>query len=151
MPWGSRARVRDFVTSRKRETLGQRIRGLRESRRMSLGDLATASGVSKGYLSLIERGLKGDPGSKRLQMIAQALGVTTSEILGEQKNDGHRLADLPPGLSAFVESRIARSAPLTEEEIDLLRRVSARTRVPIPIDDWAYLYETIRRICRIGQ
>jgi len=55
--------------------LGERIRGLRKRRRMTLGALAAASDLSVGYISQIERNLA-SPSVPALVRLAQSLGVT---------------------------------------------------------------------------
>ena len=55
--------------------LGTEIRGLRKARKLTLSDLAASSGLSVGYLSMVER-QKAMPSIKALMSIAQALGVT---------------------------------------------------------------------------
>ena len=55
--------------------LGTEIRGLRKARNMTLIQLAAASGLSIGYLSMVER-QKAMPSIKALVSIAQSLNVT---------------------------------------------------------------------------
>ena len=58
-------------------TLGQRIRELREGKGMSLRELATKADVSAPFLSDLEHGRRG---TEKLDKIAKALGVATSEL-----------------------------------------------------------------------
>jgi transcriptional regulator with XRE-family HTH domain len=57
--------------------LGSEIRGLRKARAITLTELATASGLSIGYLSLLERD-RATPSIKALHAVSRALGVTIS-------------------------------------------------------------------------
>ena len=57
--------------------VGAEVRALRKARNMTLSRLAAASGLSVGYLSMVERE-KAMPSIKALMSIAQALGVTIS-------------------------------------------------------------------------
>ncbi len=57
--------------------VGAEIRGLRKARNLTLSHLAAASGLSVGYLSMVERE-KAMPSIKALISIAHALGVTIS-------------------------------------------------------------------------
>jgi transcriptional regulator with XRE-family HTH domain len=57
--------------------VGGDVRGLRKAREMTLADLARASGLSVGYLSLVERDLA-TPSIKALHAVSRALGVTVS-------------------------------------------------------------------------
>jgi len=55
--------------------VGAEIRGLRKARNLTLSQLAAASGLSVGYLSMVER-QQAMPSIKSLLSIAHALGVT---------------------------------------------------------------------------
>lgn len=55
--------------------IGREIRGLRNARGVKLTQLAATSGLSIGYLSMLERDLA-TPSIKALQAVAHALGVT---------------------------------------------------------------------------
>jgi transcriptional regulator with XRE-family HTH domain len=55
--------------------VGAEIRGLRQARNLTLSQLAEASGLSVGYLSMVERE-QAMPSIKSLLSIAHALGVT---------------------------------------------------------------------------
>jgi transcriptional regulator with XRE-family HTH domain len=57
--------------------IGSDIRGLRKARGLTLTDLAEASGLSIGYLSLLERN-RATPSIKALHAVSRALGVTIS-------------------------------------------------------------------------
>lgn len=57
------------------EILGERIRGLRKRRGLTLAALAQAAGLSTGYISQLERNLA-SPSIPALVNIAKALGVT---------------------------------------------------------------------------
>lgn len=67
-------------------TLGERINYLRTNRNLSLRELGAAiGGVSKGYLSEIERG-NSEPGIEIVTKIAQAFDMTPNELLGWPDN-----------------------------------------------------------------
>jgi transcriptional regulator with XRE-family HTH domain len=57
--------------------IGRDIRGLRKARAITLTELAAASGLSIGYLSLLERD-RATPSIKALHAVSRALGVTIS-------------------------------------------------------------------------
>ncbi|MCF8031927.1 MAG: XRE family transcriptional regulator [Desulfarculaceae bacterium] len=71
--------------------IGKNIRRLRKAAGYSLEVLAKEIGMSKGYLSKLENSPKSPPLST-LIVIAEALGATLSEILGE--NQEQRSASL---------------------------------------------------------
>lgn len=62
--------------------IGKRIKSLRNEKRVTLEDLAAQVGFTKGYLSKVEKSEKAPPVST-LGIIARALGVNISTLLGE--------------------------------------------------------------------
>lgn len=64
--------------------IGKRIKYHRTKRRLTLQDLADATGFSKGYLSKLEKSEKAPPVST-LSTIAKVLGITTAVLLGEPR------------------------------------------------------------------
>ena len=61
-------------------TIGKRIHELREAQGLSEARLSIMAGISRPYLSRIERGL-GNPTVTVLGNIAAALGMTLSELV----------------------------------------------------------------------
>jgi transcriptional regulator with XRE-family HTH domain len=61
--------------------VGNRLRQLREARKVSMRTLATMSGLSANALSMIERG-KTSPSVSTLYRIADALGVPVTDFFG---------------------------------------------------------------------
>jgi transcriptional regulator with XRE-family HTH domain len=59
------------------QKIGREIRGLRKARGLTLTELAEKSGLSIGYLSLLERD-RATPSINALHAISRALGVTIS-------------------------------------------------------------------------
>ncbi len=66
---------------------GQRVRELRQVRRLSQEELAFKAGVHRTYLGGIERGER-NPSLKNIAAIAEALGVAVSElfVFGDRKS-----------------------------------------------------------------
>jgi transcriptional regulator with XRE-family HTH domain len=65
----------DEETAIEDSVLGERIRGLRKRRKLTLSQLAESAGLSTGYISQIERNLA-YPSIPALVKIARSLGVT---------------------------------------------------------------------------
>ena len=63
-----------------REAVGEVLRGQRIMRHLSLGDLAKRSGISRSYISEVERGLK-DPSSEIVQDLCDCLDMSVEELL----------------------------------------------------------------------
>ena len=68
------------------EFVTQNIKGLRKQKRITLQKLADLTGLTKGYLSKIERSKKAPPYST-LSKIAHALRVDTAFLLGTNFNE----------------------------------------------------------------
>lgn len=68
-------------------TFGSEVRQLRKARRMTLVELARASGVSVSHLSAIERG-RVSPSLKKVSRIAAALGVPQSWFFASRSGAG---------------------------------------------------------------
>ena len=66
------------------QTVGREIKRLRKLREWTLEQLASASGVSAGLLSQVERG-QGNPSFNTLVQVAHALGIPVARLVaGEQ-------------------------------------------------------------------
>jgi len=63
--------------------IGKRIKAFRTQKRITLEELAKQAGFTKGYLSKVEKSKKSPPVST-LGIIARALGVSISALLGEE-------------------------------------------------------------------
>src|SRR6266516_153988 len=61
--------------------LGERIASLRHANGWSQRRLAEAAGVSHGYIALLELGRLPSPGKFRLDAVARALNLRTSDAL----------------------------------------------------------------------
>jgi transcriptional regulator with XRE-family HTH domain len=66
-------------------SVGARLRLLRTIHGLSLDELAQRTGLTKSYLSKVERGLS-EPSLGSLLKLCQAYGITTGELLGEVPN-----------------------------------------------------------------
>ncbi|WP_227936957.1 helix-turn-helix domain-containing protein [Alkalihalobacillus deserti] len=60
---------------------GGNIRKIREKKGMTLNELAAQSGVSKSYISYIERGMQKNPSISVLEKISTALGIKFIELI----------------------------------------------------------------------
>jgi transcriptional regulator with XRE-family HTH domain len=127
------------MMARRKEQLGDRIRLFRQQKGLSLTELATASGVSKGYLSSLEN----DPDDKRpsaqtLYAVATALGVAMSDLLGE------RLIIEPNTEVAESLRTFADEEGLPETDVQMLASIQFRGDRPKTPGRWRHIYEAIR-------
>ncbi len=122
--------------------LGDRIRGLREKRGLTQGQLAIASGISKVFLGTVERGEKAAT-VESLEKIAAGLRVEPLELFRFRAKEadeapadalGRRIAALARGASSSQLSKIERLVRLflepekdqTDRRLGPKRRASGR-------------------------
>jgi SOS-response transcriptional repressor LexA len=105
--------------------LGQRIATLRRAHGWSQRRLAESAGVSHGYIALLELGRLPSPGKFRLDAVARALNLRTSDAL---------TGPLPPTALPGTEADVA--APGAGAEVGLTplaaRRQGRQTFTPLP-------------------
>lgn len=129
--------------------IGERIASLRRSRNISLPELAKQSGVSKGYLSQLENGIITNPSVDTISKVAGALNISLAELLEAPAKKAKRVPPkLDKGLEQFIKWSKRRGKAIPEDVIEALSRLKKR-RKPLQKEDWAYLYETIRRVIGI--
>lgn len=81
-----------------------RVRELREERGLTVQELADRAGLSKSYLSEIERGVK-TVNARRLEQLASALRVRPTDLIADKR------------LSADLEEHLALLAQLGPEDL----------------------------------
>ncbi|PBC04655.1 XRE family transcriptional regulator [Mesorhizobium sp. WSM3860] len=102
------------------QVLGMRLKALRLARRLSLRDLAEATGTSASFISQLERGLTG-ASTASLNQMASALGVSVAMLFAESATQSHGVLrrserpSLPPsdGCRKMLLSR----PPLSDMEV----------------------------------
>jgi len=85
IPETTRAAIQE-ETERTFALIGQQIRKMRQRRRMTIQQLADASGISASMLSLIERGLTA-PSLMSLTAIGRNLNITVAEMMSGEIRD----------------------------------------------------------------
>lgn len=121
--------------------VGPNIRRFREEAGISLSELATRANVSKGYLSAIENEDPDNPkrpSGQSLLRIAEALGVTIADILGD-----HTASTEPPTISPSLREFAEREG-LPESDIHMLAQIEFRGEQPKTPDAWSFLYRAIK-------
>jgi hypothetical protein len=79
--------------------------------------------------------------------IANELDTTIADLLGEEVA-AHPLTE---ALSAIEESslkKFAEEEDLPEADIQMLARIAYRGKRPETVEDWRYIYESIKRTLR---
>src|SRR5437879_2797581 len=114
--------------------LGQRIAGLRHAAGWSQRRLAEAAGVSHGYIALLELGRLPSPGKFRLDAVARALNLRTSDALtGPLQPTLADVAATPPDRSPGAPSLPTIRIANVLGGLDQLRPAGAR---PLPVFRW---------------
>ena len=125
-------------------SMGSRLRDARTVQSLSLTEVATRAGISKAYLSQLEHGASTTPSHDVLRRLATALGTSIADLTGTSETWQPTEADkLPASLSAF-----ARGAAIPEADVEMLAGIHYRGKQPGEPDDWAHIYETIKRTVR---
>lgn len=93
-----------------------RLKSLRNARSMTIDQLAEISGLSKGYISLLENN-KRQPSSEVLTVLSQSLKVKITELIDE--------GELPYDLDALLGIMSALSE---EDRREVVRDAAARLR-----------------------
>jgi transcriptional regulator with XRE-family HTH domain len=121
--------------------IGQNIRRFREEANLSLSELAERASVSKGYLSALENEdaeTRRRPSGQSLYKIAEALGVTVADLLGEHTHLDEPV-EVPGSLREFAEQE-----GLPESDVMMLARIEFRGEQPRTAKAWGFLYDAIK-------
>ncbi|MEO8380071.1 MAG: helix-turn-helix transcriptional regulator [Acidobacteriota bacterium] len=131
-------------------TVGQRIRQLREQRRMTLEQLATLTGMSKGFLSDVENDKRG-LGADSLVRVAQAAGASVDYLMRGEEAATPLTAPvvIPRELAAFAEEQglsYTKTVELLEAHNSVIGRRRKDGSKHFSADDWRRLYEAIKDV-----
>ena len=131
-------------------SMGKRIFKLRQERGMNQTQLAKAAGISRSYLSWMEKGKHKRPSANGVASIASALGTTIAYLM-EEPVLGTPIdhATLPEPLRELIETK-AESLDIRDEDVMMLARIRYRG-VPLRhADDYECILHTLRMITRLG-
>jgi transcriptional regulator with XRE-family HTH domain len=128
------------------ENLGSKIRTLRKSYGLNLNDLAAKADISTSYLSQLERGEKEGVSADILFRIANALGTTMGALLRKNEPEQELVAgeELPAALRRLFEDK-GEALGMTQADVAMLAGIRYRGHQPRTMDDWEFLYLSIRR------
>ncbi len=119
-------------------TVNQRIRQRRLELKMSSAALARAAGISRGYLSEIENGHAARPSATVLLRLAEALETSISDLLQEEQKTGR-------AERVSLLEQLAELDNIPEEDVQMLAGIKFRGYQPTTLEDWRYLYQSIKR------
>lgn len=111
--------------------IGERIRRIRRSKKLSQGDLAKRSGLNRSYLSMVENS-HSSPTVKVVERIAKALGVPVQDLITDIDDkhyvyEGEEIIEMYDGLKEFLADDDERMLTQpTEAEVGELRCIQFR-------------------------
>ena len=120
-----------------KEKFGMRVREKRQEEGMSQAMLAEKAGISRNYLSQIERGEAVNLSWQVKKQLADRLGIAVEKT----PDEATLLDNLPPGLKEFAEAK-----GLLEPDILMLARLEYRGQKPTTAEQWKVLYNIIRAV-----
>lgn len=120
--------------------LGRQVQIKRREKNLSQTELGDLVGISRNYVSLIERGEAENISMKIVNQLAVALGASPSELTGESLP-----VMIPPSLREF-----ALEQNLSYEVIDKLARIPRRGKEPQTAKEWKILYDLISKFMDSG-
>jgi transcriptional regulator with XRE-family HTH domain len=130
------------------ETIGDRIKKIREKKGMTQERLADACDISKGFLSDVENN-KRNIGSQKLLSIANTLGASLEYLLrgAPSKTEEAESVVIPPELSQAAEE-LHLSYSETLDLINAYKSVVARRadkfRRDLTVEEWKKLHRAIK-------
>ena len=119
-------------------SLGHEVRTRRVTYGITQEELAEQVGVSRSYLSQIERGLRTRLSSKIRRRLVTFVFLGTAQDL-KTVEEG---ANLPTSLSVF-----ARRAQLSLDEVSMLAKIRYQGRQPDTPEKWETLYNAVTSVC----
>ncbi len=116
-----------------RHELGRQVLTKRKEKGLSQEELGKLSGISRNYVSLIERSEAKNISLKVINQLAVALGSSPAELTGEIS-----WVMIPPSLREYgIQNN------LSYEVIDTLARIPRRGKEPRTIKEWEDLHKAI--------
>jgi transcriptional regulator with XRE-family HTH domain len=132
-------------------SVGDRIRGIRETKKLTQDQLSEKTGISKGFLSEIENG-KRNVSSEYLLRIANALCASVDYLLrGTTDSAGGNKEPviIPRELSEAAEKlnlSYAQTVELLDAHRSVIARRSIRQSKSFDTSDWIALFKAIKQV-----
>lgn len=133
------------------DTIGERIKNIREQLGWTQERLAKEASLSKGFLSDVENG-KRDISSTNVLKIANAMGASLEYLMrGKVASQGEKKGpiQIPPELSRAAEEMDwthSEALTLLDTHKSIIARRSSMTVKPPTVEEWKELYELIKRV-----
>jgi len=115
---------------------GRQVQRRRKDMGVSQEELARQAGLSRNYISIIERGEATNVSMRIINSIALVLGTEPRELVDSNDQDPSLI---PPALR-----QLALTDGLSYEIVDRLARIPRRGQEPKTMEAWRALFEAIR-------
>ena len=132
------------MSAADQKSFGLKLKTYRSERSLSLDNLERKTGISKGYLSQLERGAKSNPGIDVVKKLARGLGVHIGDLV-EEEQIYPTVQKIPRELCTFLEKEKAAGRSVPKNDVAMLLGIRYQGRWPGSTDDWDYLYSSIKR------
>jgi|SRR5579863_9265593 len=134
---------------------GDRIREIREAKKLTQDQLAEKSGISKSFLSEVENG-KRNLSSDYLLRIANVLGASIDFLLRGATTGfvAKEPVTFPPELSEAAEQlnlSYTQAIELLDAHRSVVARRSNQSAKHFTVEDWANLYKAIQKVFGDGK
>jgi transcriptional regulator with XRE-family HTH domain len=116
--------------------LGRQVLARRREKRWSQEELGQQVGISRNYVSLIERGEADRVSMKVINRLSLVFGASISQLTGD--DNAQSIVMIPPELREFGLEN-----DLSYEAIDKLASIPRRGREPKSVKEWQELYNAI--------
>lgn len=113
---------------------GKQVRDRRIQEGWSQEELAQKIGISRNYLSQIERGQSTNLSWQVREQMSSLLGLKADGV-----EEAIEAIDIPPSLAEF-----AQSAHLPPDDVQMLARLKYRGKQPTTAEKWELLYNVIK-------
>lgn len=123
-------------------TLGMRVKQARLNKKLSVTDLAELADLSRAYIHQIESDACHRPSAEVLYNLSKILDTSIAYLLGKVDTAESQagVIEIPNELKQFAEEE-----GLTVEEVNMLAAIKYRNRKPKTVNDWKYIWESIKR------
>lgn len=128
--------------------VSEKIRQLRQEKKLSLNKLAEIAGISKAYLSQLENNVNKQPSAEILLKIASALETTIADLLDKPvRVHSDNFQEVPEALRKLIDQK-GEPLDIREEDVKMLMNIEYRGNQPKTPEDWEHILQTIRIVIR---
>lgn len=116
------------------DEFAKKVRSRRLEEKLSQEELARKVGISRNYLSQIERGQATNLSWQVMEKLTSVLGLK-----GDSTGTLDETAEIPPSLAEF-----AKTAKLPTDDVMMLAQLKYRGQQPSTPEKWELLYNVIK-------